>query len=262
MSDAGVAFAIMCKAPQAGASKTRLCPPLTADEAAELSRCFITDVAAVIAGLPIAAGRVLVFTPAGAGPELRSLAPGFQLMAQRGDNLASRLMAATEDLFDAGYQHVYLLNSDSPTLPGSILGQAVAALSQPGDRVVLGPAIDGGYYLIGLKRAHAGLFHNIAWSTGQVLGQTMAAAAQLRLPVMLLPLWYDVDEPAALRLLLCELFGAEPFLTAGGSAADHTRHYLRQLLGDPGAERLGFTPPVEGDGGSSAQAGSQGRRRD
>ena len=251
----------MCKAPKAGASKTRLTPPLSGEEAAVLSGCFIADVAAVIAGLPaalaarglpapLAARRLAVFTPAGAEAAFEGLLPaGFSLLAQRGDSLEARLIAAARDLFDSGHGAVCLLNSDSPTLPGAVLEAAAAALARPGDRLVLGPALDGGYYLIGLKQAHAQVFRHISWSTPYVFQQTVRAAATLRLPVTRLPPWYDVDDLAGLHLLLDELFGAGAPPAVGGvkgAPACRSRQYLRQLLDSPDAARLGFSSPRRG----------------
>lgn len=253
MTAGSVAFGIMCKAPRAGTSKTRLCPPLTGEEAAALSRCFIADVAAVVAGLraDASAHGVAVYTPVGAEAAFDGLLPqGFSVLAQRGDSLEARLVAAAQDLFDSRYESVCLLNSDSPTLPGAILEAASAALTRAGDRLVLGPAADGGYYLIGLKRLHAGVFHDIAWSTRQVLQQTIRAAAALRLPVTLLPTWYDVDDQAGLQLLLRELFSQNAPPAADGvkgSPASHSRQYLQQLLVAPNGARLGFSPALGGE---------------
>ena len=241
-----IALGIMCKAPREGACKTRLSPPLSAAEAAELSRCFIADVGSVIAEMAPAAGArgVAIYTPVGSEAAFDGLLPdGFARLGQRGDDLGERLLCATEDLLAGGDGGVCLINSDSPTLPASLLRQTVDALRRPGDRVVLGPAVDGGYYLIGLKRAHAPLFQGVAWSTGQVLAQTLTRAAALKVPLTLLPLWYDVDDLSALQLLLHELFaGGVPLAVDGlcGSPASHSRQYLQSLLRAPNASRFGF----------------------
>jgi rSAM/selenodomain-associated transferase 1 len=241
-----IALGIMCKAPVEGACKTRLCPPLTPAEAAEVSRRFIADVAQVIAGVAPGAGvrGVAVYTPAEDAAAFDGMLPGgFAMLGQRGRDLGERLLHATEDLLQDGCSGVCLINSDSPTLPETLLQRTVDALRQPGDRIVLGPAIDGGYYLIGLKRAHAALFQGVAWSTSQVLAQTLARAAGLRLPVTLLPLWYDVDDLGSLQVLLHELFGnGVPVAVDGlrGSPAERSRRYLTALLQAPGVSRFGF----------------------
>jgi rSAM/selenodomain-associated transferase 1 len=241
-----IAFGIMCKAPLEGASKTRLCPPLTSREAAELSRCFIADVASVIADMPAGCTShgIAIYTPAGREAAFKYLLPpGFVILAQRGGDLGERLSNATEDLIAKGYFGVCLIDSDSPTLPRSLLTQAAEELRRSGDRLVLGPATDGGYYLIGLKQAHAPLFRGVAWSTNQVLTQTLTRAAELRLPVTLLPPWYDVDDLGSLQLLLHELFGnGVPLASDGliGSPASRSREYLQKLLRTANASRLGF----------------------
>src|SRR5512132_785690 len=234
-----IAFGIMCKAPIIGASKTRLCPPLTPAEAAQLSRCFIADVAAALDSVPaeVDGCGIAIYTPAGEEPAFDGLLP------QRGADLGERLQGATEDLLAAGFAGVCLINSDSPTLPTALLERTVAALCPPGDRIVLGPAIDGGYYLIGLKHPHQPLFDGIAWSTNQVLAQTLAHAAALRLPVAVLPTWYDVDDVGTLQLLLHELFGHDVALAAEGlygSPAANSRAYLQSLLLQDDGARLRF----------------------
>jgi hypothetical protein len=243
MLNQDIALGIMCKAPLDGACKTRLCPPLSTAEAAEISRCFIADVASVIEGVS-GQGGVAVYTPAGAEAAFAGLLPRhFSMLAQRGADLGERLLGATEDLLAAGYRGVCLINSDSPTLPASLLAQTMAALRQPGERIVVGPAIDGGYYLIGLNRAYAALFRGVAWSTSHVLAQTLARVASLGVPLSLLPLWYDVDDIGSLQLLLHELFGgARPVAVDGliGSPAPRSRRYLGELLRAADGARFGF----------------------
>jgi Uncharacterized protein conserved in bacteria len=240
-----IALAIMCKAPVDGACKTRLCPPLWTQEAAELSRCFIADIALAIHAVT-PRGGVAVYTPQGAEAAFDGLLPqGVAMLAQRGDDLTERLVHATADLLAAGYGGVCLINADGPTLPQALLRQAVDALRQPGDRIVLAPAIDGGYCLIGLKQAHAAVFQGIAWSTSQVLAQTLARIVGLGVPFSLLPAWYDVDDLGSLQLLLHELFGGgNPLAIDGlaGGAAPHSRAYLQELLQAADASRFGFAP--------------------
>lgn len=247
------ALAVMIKAPQAGAVKTRLVPPLTYMEAASLSICFLRDTASNITEV-VAIGAsegVAVYTPVGAESAFDGLLPtGFKLVAQRGESFGERLLYAAEDLLALGYQSLCLIDSDSPTLPNPFLIDAVRWLAQPGDRVVLGPSDDGGYYLIGLKHAHARLFEEITWSTDQVLRQTMERARELKLETNLLPAWYDVDDGAALRRLCSELFlpDSEDVRRDGftGYEARHTRGYLARLIESEERERIwpnrGFLP--------------------
>src|SRR2546423_89258 len=207
------ALGVVFKAPRAGMSKTRLVPPLTRAEAAALSVCFLRDTTANIAAVGArghAAAGVAVYTPVGAEGAFDGLLPeGFSLLAQRGASLSERLCNAASDLLSVGYEALCLIDADSPTLPTELLAQAVTALARPGERVVLGAADDGGYYLIGLKRAHRQLFDGIEWSTAQVFAQTVARARALGLTVETLPRWYDVDDAATLARLCAELFAAD-----------------------------------------------------
>lgn len=131
-----------------------------------------------------------------------------------------------------GHDCAIMVNSDSPTLPTGFIVEAIAALRAPGDRVVLGPALDGGYYLVGLKRPHPRLFQDIAWSTPDVLARTLDRAREIGLPAVLLPGWYDVDEPQDLLRLQKEFAGQAP-CTSGvtGGPAVHTRALLAEWAG-------------------------------
>lgn len=223
----------MAKAPRAGEAKTRLVPPLSSEAAAALSACFIRDAADNIAAAAkhAAIDGYIAFAPSDAEPEFVPLLNGnTRLLPSRRQGLGSSLYDAAEDLFAAGYGSVCLLNSDSPTLPTSILVDAAQALSLPGDRLILGPAEDGGYYLIGLKQAHRRLFEDIAWSTPLVLTQTEARAFELGLAARRLPVWYDVDDMDSLRRLHSQLRQSP-----GGPAiypASHTSAFLRSLFRD------------------------------
>ena len=105
-----------------------------------------------------------------------------------------RLLFAVEDLLRVGFESVCLIDSDSPTVPERCYSQAVQFLARPGDRIVLGPSSDGGYYLIGLNRLHRRVFEGIDWSTERVLAQTLERAAEIGLTVELLPTCFDVDD--------------------------------------------------------------------
>lgn len=210
------ALAVMAKAPQSGRSKTRLSPVLGLEGAAQLSAAFLRDVTENIAlaarDYPIAG--YVAYAPSG-GEALFDgmLAEGTRLVLADGDReLSPRvqgfgrcLLHAAQALDGLGHHAVCLVNSDSPNLPTGYLRRAVAALALAGDRVVLGPAEDGGYYLIGLKRPHAQLFEDIAWSTEQVAEQTRERAAEAGLELVELPPWYDVDDEPSLDRLCAEL---------------------------------------------------------
>jgi rSAM/selenodomain-associated transferase 1 len=243
--DAICALALMAKVPFAGPVKTRLTPPLSPEEAAMLSTCFLRDMTTNVLGMNgDRTEGVVLYTPSNAEAFLHDLLPhGFKLMVQRGETLGERLINAAAELLGNGFASVCLINSDSPTLPSEILKAAASLLAQDGDRVVLGPSEDGGYYLIGLKRSHHQLFERIAWSTENVLAQTIERAAEINLPVELLPTWYDVDNAATLHLLCDELSllsdgrdGQAHF--RGGFEAPHTRKYLTDLIAKDGCQRL------------------------
>ena len=232
------ALGLMAKAPLVGQVKTRLVPPLTAAEAAALNVCFVRDMAANIKNVSQteSASGLVVYTPIGSEAVFAGVLPeGFDLLVQRGNSLGERLCNATDDLLKQGYSTVCLINSDSPTLPESILVQAIESLTRDGDRVVLGAAEDGGYYLIGLKHAHRNLFNEIAWSTSDVLARTRQRAAEINLPVELLPPWYDVDDSETLNRLYEELFFSP---LNGAYPAPYTRAFLETIIQSEGPQRI------------------------
>lgn len=201
-------IAVMAKASSPGLTKTRLVPPLDFEEAAAFNTAFLQDVAdnLLIAGRQARIAPYMAFGPPGSRdffhrilPERIGLVPAW--LADFGDCL---LLAIAELLRD-GHASAIVLNSDSLTLPTSFLVRAAELLAQPGDRAVLGPSSDGGYYLLGLKRAHRRMFEDIAWSTERVAAQTLERASELGLEVHMLPMWYDVDDADALRRLHAEL---------------------------------------------------------
>ncbi|PJI54892.1 hypothetical protein CTI14_10260 [Methylobacterium radiotolerans] len=171
------ALGIMCKAPRPGLTKTRLAARLGPEKAARLSACFLKDVADVVLAVPSALGRqgYGIYAPAGSEAELAALLPpAFRLLLQEGSDFGLILGTAVRRLLtEQAHDCVVLINADSPTLPASLLTDTVAALRRCGDRVVLGPAIDGGYTHIGLKADHPGLFVDIPWSTDAVLASTL-----------------------------------------------------------------------------------------
>lgn len=227
----GPAVSIVCKTPGAGGGKSRLRPVLGPERVQRLSACFIRDVAATLEAVSVASGRELyaLFSPAGSEASLRALLPlPWTLVPRQGASVGTVLEASVAAFLADGHTAAILVNGDSPTLPTAFVEQAIAALREPGDRVVLGPALDGGYYLVGLKRPHPRLFEDIAWSTPEVLACTLRRADEIGLPVTLLPMWYDVDEPQDFLRLQAELSGQAP---GGGAAvtsgpALHTRAFV------------------------------------
>ncbi len=232
------ALAVMTKAPRAGQVKTRLVPPLTLAEAAQLNACFLRDTADAIteATSHIARG-IAVYTPVGAEEMYSDILPrDFELLSQRGNGFGERLAAASEDLLQIGFGSVCLIDSDSPMVSSKIYAKAARLLSVQGDRIVLGPADDGGYYLIGLKKNHRRLFEEIDWSTHDVLKQTVERAAELNLAVEFLPVSYDVDDRTTLRRVCEELLGENARSTI--NIAPATRTFLRGIIEREGRERI------------------------
>jgi len=212
-------IAVMAKAPRAGEAKTRLCPALSSAQAARLGAAFLQD---ITENLRIASRTApivpyVAYAPYGTETLFEGLlAPGTHMLLADGappappgvERFGKCLLHAIEGLFSLGHGAACVLNADSPTLPTQSLLRAEAALRRPGDHVVIGPAEDGGYYLLGMKKAHATLFADIDWSTNRVAEQTRARAAAAGLPVIELDPWYDVDEPDMLKRLIDSLNGA------------------------------------------------------
>jgi len=222
------ALAVMAKAPRAGKVKTRLAPALGFEGSAAINVCFLRDTTKNIAGVSGAAGLVC-YTPVGDEAAFDGLLPeGFALIAQRGDAFGERLLAAAEDILAYGFGAVCLIDSDSPTLPTRALEMAVEELAKPGDRVVLGGSDDGGYYLIGLKRAHKEPFERITWSTASVYAETVERCREAGIELVELPVWYDVDDAETLAVLERELVeGVRPeFAKVDGYKAEATREFL------------------------------------
>ena len=216
------ALAVAAKAPRPGTVKTRLQSLLSAGEATELYRCFLRDTLESMESVP-AAEVVISYTPAGDEVYFDGiLTNGHRMIAQRGDTFGDRLYYALEDLFRAGFDTAAIINADSPTLPREYLAEALAELARPGDRVMLGPATDGGYYLIGIKQPHRRLFEEITWSTSSVLAETIERAAQLGLEVKMLPEWYDVDGTGDFERLKREILDGAGHSVQGA----HTRQFI------------------------------------
>jgi rSAM/selenodomain-associated transferase 1 len=202
------ALIIMGKEPVPGRAKTRLCPPLTAEQAADLYRCFLEDIIKLVGEVVERRPQTMPFSayaPIEAVSFFREIAPQFHLIAQAGKRLNERLANVFKDAFEMDFQKVVAINSDSPTLPGDFLLGAFDRLEMAD--VVLGPCEDGGYYLIGLKRPRPKIILPVQMSTETVLTDTLKLADEQGLTVELLPSWYDVDTVAELNRLKKEVAG-------------------------------------------------------
>ena len=200
------ALVVFAKAPIAGQVKTRLCPPLTPDEAATLHGSFVLDALertrTAVSTFKLPVDRYLACAPAStlAFFKIMEERQAVMLLDQQGDDLGARMHGACETLFARGYRRVVIVGTDVPSLPIVRYRQAFESLAQ--HDLVLGPALDGGYYLIGLKAPARELFHDVPWSTERVLQITKERGATLGLDIGCLPEWRDVDTIDDLQTLI------------------------------------------------------------
>jgi rSAM/selenodomain-associated transferase 1 len=200
------ALVVFAKAPIPGQVKTRLCPPLTPDEAATIHGSFVIDTLertrTAVSKFRLAADRYLACAPSSALAFFKIMEErqAVRLLEQEGEDLGARMHRVFERLFAEGYRRVLIVGTDVPSLPLPTYQQAIEVLSR--HDLVLGPALDGGYYLIGLKKPAAELFHDIPWSTSRVSAVTKQKSAELGLTVALLSEWRDVDTIDDLKTLI------------------------------------------------------------
>jgi uncharacterized protein len=193
MPTAANALVIMTKAPQPGRSKTRLVPPLSYDEAADLARALLVDQLENLARFD-GARLFIAFTPEKtAGFFEGFITQGFTCFPQRGQSLGERMSYAFGHLFASAFQNIILIGSDLPALPLRFFHQAYACLEESAADVVLGPSADGGYYLVGMNRMIATIFDDIDWSGDDVLVRTIHKLEDRGLKHELLSQWYDID---------------------------------------------------------------------
>jgi glycosyltransferase A (GT-A) superfamily protein (DUF2064 family) len=214
----------MARAPSS-AGKTRLASHLSPSRLAALRTAMLADTLRALDGLP---DVTIFFTPDDAADEIAAVAslPG---VAQGGGNLGARMLRALQYLLrvsdtaagqprcptpGAAFDAAILVGSDIPLLSADHVLEAAETL-RAGGGVVLGPADDGGYYLIGMTEAHAGLFEGIAWGTGSVLSDTLRAAERRGTEARLVRGAYDADTIDDLHRLERELTAAPSGVCAG-----------------------------------------------
>lgn len=197
---------IFAKAPIPGQVKTRLCPPLTPDEAATLHGSLVLDTlerTKTAAGkLKLQINRYLACAPSSTHVFFKIMEErqGVKLIDQIGADLGARMHQAVEAMVERGYRRTIIIGTDIPTLPLDHFKQALTSLEH--HDLVLGPALDGGYYLIGMNKPIPKLFVDMPWSTDQVLRLTQDKAAALGLTTTLLPSWRDIDTRDDLEALI------------------------------------------------------------
>ncbi len=193
----GAVLGLFARRPDPGLVKTRLAATLGSEAAAGAYEAMLLDIAEAWGServLDPGGRRVLIYTPADAGPWFDSrVAESWSLQPQVEGDLGARMRGFFEGEFADGASRVVLIGSDSPTLDPTFVVSAFLLLLQKD--VVLGPATDGGYYLIGLKPPVPPIFEGIDWSSSRVLGQTVARLEASGHTVGMLPPWYDVDTP-------------------------------------------------------------------
>jgi rSAM/selenodomain-associated transferase 1 len=206
---------IFAKEPVAGRVKTRLCPPLSAAEAAALYRSCLEETVATMGG----AGFDLVLFFDGDAAYFRRAFPGFRLLPQREGDLGERMEHALRSLLAGGCGVAALIGSDTPDLPVALVEEAFVALRQAD--VVVAPARDGGYVLVGERRHVPELFQDIPWSTAGVMAATRQRAAELDVDIREVDGWEDVDDIASLQRLFERSPGSAAARHAAGLLARH-----------------------------------------
>jgi len=247
-------IAMMAKASTPGRAKTRLVPPLTFDEAAALNTAFLQDMtdnmllASQRAAPQVAIAAYAAYGPPGSENFFRATLPAsVGLIAAWLPNFGDCLMHTVCEIFARGHAAAVVLNSDSPTLPTALLNETAEALALPGDRAVLGPSTDGGYYLLGLKAAHPRMFEDIAWSTERVAEQTRERAREIDLEIHELPLWYDVDDVEGLRRVRDEIGRSVPQHDSNSAHQPHHSRHTAALMNGLWRQR-DFSERVDGVG--------------
>mgnify|MGYP005842870837 CR=1 FL=1 len=192
------AILLFTRYPVPGQVKSRLIPALGPQGAAALMHRLTVHTLRQVQNFAATQNISLVIYYAGGSTPLMQNLFGrhFCYRPQVKGDLGQRLLAALQDSLAAGLRPVVIIGSDCPGLSPAILTTAFARLQD--HDLVLGPAVDGGYYLIGLNALHPELFQQISWGTDQVLTQTMQKAQKLGLLTALLPTLRDIDRPADL----------------------------------------------------------------
>jgi uncharacterized protein len=231
----GAALVLYARAPRAGRVKTRMLPWLTEREALRLHCALLEDSLHLLRTGAAAAGAVPFLSLSepweaqdrAACAAIARAAAGLARLPQTGGDLGERLAVTFRTLIARGFERVVVIGSDSPTLAPAILQEAFAALEKPRD-VVLGPAEDGGYYLVGARRFMRDMFEGVPWGTARVLRVTRATLRRRGARVVLLPVWFDVDRPRDLDRLCRH----PPVGATGAHAWRRTRAFVESLVLD------------------------------
>ncbi len=196
------AIIVFGRVPMPGEVKTRLVPSISPEDAAQLYEAFLLDTLDALG--PLDADVRLYLAPSAEEPPQWMRMTDVDIIQQKGSGLGERMLAAFAETFAAGYERIVVVGSDSPTLPPEFVSLALEVLVEPYG-IVIGPATDGGYYLLGMNELYATLFRGITFSQDDVFVRTLERVEQVDASVTVLPEWYDVDTPEALQRLRSEL---------------------------------------------------------
>ncbi|MBI5848910.1 MAG: TIGR04282 family arsenosugar biosynthesis glycosyltransferase [Nitrospirae bacterium] len=184
-------YGIMIKYPEPGRVKTRLARDVGHKKAAEIYR-DITELV-IINTLPVGQNyrRIILYDPPERLGDFEQWLPGNHFVLQQGNDIGERMDNAIRELLTHGAERAVLTGADIPGLNSDVIAGAFTALDHAD--LVIGPAKDGGYYLIGMKKPHPEIFLNITWSTAEVLEQTVGVIEELHLTVAYTPVLADTD---------------------------------------------------------------------
>jgi len=219
------AIVIMAKEPHPGSTKTRLVPALTFEQAATLYAALLRDTISLAADCNWADLVIAISPPKSSAYFERIIPQGTRLLPIEGIDIGDCLRQTLGLLLDAGYQKAIALNADGPSLPSEYLSSALSLLDE--HDLVFGEGIDGGYYLVGVKKKHPAIFEGISWSTRAVLVQSLQKAVRAGLSVALTPAWYDIDTIADLQRLQAEIATLPP------DQLLHTRRFFADFGSGP-----------------------------
>jgi rSAM/selenodomain-associated transferase 1 len=224
------ALAVMAKAPIPGKVKTRMVPPLTHEQAAQLFQVLLLDQLEHLTALEDV-DLYVAFTPVEAKTLIKGIVPAnFQCFHQRGHDLGERMYEVFAELWRRGHRNLVLIGGDLPVVPFLFLRDAFKVLQREDRQLVFGPSEDGGYYLVGMNQPTPEIFQEMSWSHDQVLKQTTEKVTRLGIDFGLLPGWFDLDTIKDLERLRAK---ADPAIRA---AMKRTVDYLRRLGLDHGLE--------------------------
>lgn len=218
------ALIVFAKPPIAGQVKTRLTPELSEEAAARLYEAFLRDALAQYVALDVPV-RLYISPPAGRLPGGIVPEP-VTVHEQVGPGLGARMANAFEETLQAGLGAAVIIGTDHPTLPTAYIREAFSALDTP-EALCIGPSEDGGYYLLGMNSYYPAVFEGMTYSHADVFDDTVARAARLDARLTILPTWYDVDTPDALRRMLADLEDRPD------DVAPYTRVAVRALFQHP-----------------------------